>query len=109
MGHEIDQLMRLTHDISDALDQDDLDGCAALLAQRGNLLQSLTEKYGADGGTAMPGDLRETLAAVKVLDGILEDRLNGAMTRIGRQIGELKEKTRHGYGGNSPICLNRHA
>ncbi|MBU0743696.1 hypothetical protein KKG45_13260 [bacterium] len=107
MEHDIAELMRLTRGMSDALDRDALDLCADLLAERGDLLATLAVRYGSGDEAVMPDDLREALTSVRAQDDALEARLAGAMKRLGRQIGGLKEKTRQNHGGNSPICLNR--
>ncbi len=108
MEHDIAELIRLTREMAEALDRDHLDRCTALLAERGTLLESLTTQYAPDGAN-LPDELRAALASVRAQDALLEARLASAMTRIGRQLGDLKAKSRHSDGGNSPVCLNKRA
>lgn len=107
MNRDITELMRLTCDMSAALARDEIDLCAALMAERGHLLESLHARYGSVAEEDVPDKLRTALAEVRTMDAELESRMARDMSLIGRRIVDLQTKTRHTGGGNSPVCLNK--
>ncbi len=107
MDGDITTLLRLTHEMSEALDRDDLDACAALMRERGRRLVDLRTRYGA---AAPPAELGSALAEIRELDRGLSGRLAEAMSLIGREMTDLRaRKTRRLAGGEAPTYLNRKA
>ena len=107
MEPDIAELLRLTREMPRALDGDDLARCAALMAERGRLIESLRARHGLQPTESLPRELRDVLAEMRTLDAALTERLNRDMKDVGRQLADLQGKTRHTGGGNSPVCLNR--
>jgi hypothetical protein len=108
MTSDTTRLLGLTREMADAFARDDLEACAALLAERGALLADLRERCGVADGAAWPAELRPDLAEVLVLDRELQAGLAEAMQSLGRRLVELQaRKTRHTGGGDAPLCLDR--
>lgn len=107
MDQDIDRLLTITRDMSTAFDQDDLDTCATLLADRGILLKALSARYGETSGQTAPASFRAIMATIREQDQALEERLTTSLSETGRRLGEIQQKTRRDDGGSNSIYLNR--
>lgn len=105
MDGDITTLLRLTHEMAEALEREDLDACTALIDERGRRLADLRARIG---NTPPSEELSLALAEIQDQDRVLADKLSGALAVIGRQMGDLKaRKTRQITGGDVPTYLNR--
>ncbi|MBC8423205.1 hypothetical protein H8E07_03700 [bacterium] len=107
MDGDITTLLRLTHEMAEALEREDLDACTALIGERGRRLADLRVRLG---DTPPAEDLRLALAEIQERDRALAEKLSDAMALIGRQMGDLRaRKTRQIPGGDVPTYINRRA
>ena len=102
----IERLLELTDDLSDALTQDDLERCAALLADREQTWQQLMAAGGLPDG-AEGAACAEALRLLRQRDLDLEESCQAHLSTIGSELSRLRRSGPADTSHQQPLCVDK--